>query len=150
MKIDASKLRALVKSHGLTNGTLAAQAGITRQALQAMLRGNHLVEVRERTVKGLVQALRLADGGLLSPDPLARYKQAVAEENADLTFAGLGLPTPDPKSMDDIYVPVKVVPTPERDHDDDCGPSAGENEDAPIKESDELSVDHCLALHRRV
>src|SRR6266849_1413083 len=93
MKIDANRLRAFVKSHGLTNTNLAARDGITRQALQAMLRENHVVEVRDRTVKGLVQALRLADESLLSPDPLAGFKKAVAEDNADLNFAGLGLPT---------------------------------------------------------
>jgi predicted nucleotidyltransferase len=149
MKIDVNRLRAFVKSRGLTNTNLAAKAGISRQALQAMLRQNQVVEVRDRTVKGLVQALRLADEGLLSPDPLAGYKKAVADKNADLNFAGLGLPTTDPKSMDDVYIPVKVVPVSERDHDDGCSPSTNDIEDKPIEESDELKVDHCLALHRR-
>src|SRR5438128_9580457 len=106
MKIDANKLRALVKAHGLTNTKLASQAGITRQALQTMLRENHVVEVRERTVKGLALALGLPDESLLSPDPLLGYKQAVADEHADLTFRGLGLPITEPRSMDDLYVPI--------------------------------------------
>ncbi len=150
MKIDASKLRALVKTHGLTNTKLAAQAGITRQALQSMLRQDHVVEVRDRTVKGLTQALRLPDASLLSPDPLLGYKEAVADEHADLTFRGLGLPTTEPRSMDDLYVPIRVVRIPDREYDRDCQPPTAEAEDRPIKESDNLMVTHCLALHRRV
>jgi len=150
MKIDANKLRALVKAYGLTNTQLAAQAGITRQALQGMLRGDHVVEVRDRTVKGLAQALRLPDESLLSPDPLVGYKRAVADEHADLAFRGLGLPTTEPRSMDDVYVPIRVVRIPEREHGHDCQLPTGETEDGPIKESDELTVAHCLALHRRV
>src|SRR3984893_4374723 len=112
MKIDVSKLRAFVKSHGLTNAKLADQAGITRQALHSMLREEHVVEVRERTVKGLAHALRLPDANLLSPDPLLGYKEAVADEHADLTFRGLGLPTTEPRSMDDLYVPIPAVRMP--------------------------------------
>ena len=149
MKIDTNRLRAYVKSLGLTNTSLAAKAGITRQALQAILRENRVAEARDRTVKGLAQALRLADESLLSPDPLAGYKKAVADDNADLSFAGLGLPTTDPKSMDDVYVPVKVAPVCERNHDDDCSPSVDESEDAPIEEP-VLKAEHCLLLHRRV
>ena len=150
MKIDASKLRALIKSHGLTNTKLAAQAGITRQALQAMLREDHVVEVRDRTVKGLAHALRLPDESLLSPDPLVGYKQAVADENADLAFRGLGLPTTEPRSVDEVYVPIRVVRMPERERDHDCQPPTAETEEGPIEESDELPVAHCLALHRRM
>ena len=150
MKIDANRLRGYVKSHGLTNTNLAAKAGITRQALQTMLRENRVVEVRDRTVKGLVQALRLADESLLSPDPLAGYKKSVADDNADLSFAGLGLPTTDPKSMDDVYVPVKVVSVFERKHDDACPPSSDDLKDWPIKESAELKLYDCLTKHRRV
>ncbi|MCI0455852.1 MAG: helix-turn-helix transcriptional regulator, partial [Gemmataceae bacterium] len=149
MKIDARKLRALVESHGVTNTTLAAQAGITRQALQTMLRAEHVVEVREKTMKGLAQALRLPDESLLSPDPLVGYKEAVADDNADLTFRGLGLPTTEPRSMDDLYVPIRVIRMPDRERDHDCQPPTGESEDGPITESDELTVAHCLALHRR-
>ena len=85
MKIDPNKLRILVKSSGLTNTRLAVQAGITRQSLQAMLRGNHVVEVREKTGKGLAQALQLPDESLLSPDPLVGYKEAVAEDPSKLS-----------------------------------------------------------------
>src|SRR5882724_6111400 len=113
MKIDTSKLRTLIKSLGLTNTKLAARAGITRQALQGMLREDHVVEVRERTVKGLAQALRLPDASLLSPDPLVGYKEAVADEHADLTFRGLGLPTAEPRFMDDLYVPIRVARMPD-------------------------------------
>jgi len=156
MKIDASKLRALVKSHGLTNTNLAAQAGITRQSLQAMLREDHVVEVRDRTVKGLTQALRLPDESLLSPDPLAGYKQAVADENADLAFRGLGLPTTEPRSMDEVFVTIRLARMPNREHD--CQPPTAETEEKPIEESEELPVegseelrvDQCLASHRRV
>jgi predicted nucleotidyltransferase/transcriptional regulator with XRE-family HTH domain len=150
MKIDASKLRALVKSHGLTNTKLAAQAGITRQALHAMLREDHVVEVRDRTVKGLAQALRLPDESLLSPDPLVGYKEAVADEHADLTFRGLGLPTTEPRSMDELYVPVHVVRTPDEERGRDCQPPTAETEQRPREESDKLTVAQCLALHRRV
>src|SRR5438094_840881 len=101
MKIDASKLRSLVKSSGLPNTKVAAEAGITRQALQTMLRANHVVEVREKTVRGLTRALQLPDENLLSPDPLIGYKEAVADEHADLTFRGLGLPVTEPRPMND-------------------------------------------------
>jgi predicted nucleotidyltransferase/transcriptional regulator with XRE-family HTH domain len=146
MKIDASKLRALIKSRGLTNTKLADQAGITRQALQVMLREAYVVEVRDKTVKGLAQALRLPDENLLSPDPLMGYKEAVADEHADLTFRGLGLPTTEPRSMDDHYVPIRVVRMPDQERDHDCQPPPAETEEKPI----ELTVAHCLALHRRV
>jgi len=156
MKIDASKLRALLKSHGLTNTNLAARAGITRQALQAMLRGDHVVEVRDRTVRGLAQALRLADESLLAPDPLEGYKQAVADDNADLAFRGLGLPTTPPRSMDEVFVPIRLVRMPDREHD--CQPSTIETEEKSIKESAELPVEEsesltvaqCVGSHRRV
>src|SRR5438552_12119639 len=150
MKIDASKLRALVKSRGMTNTKLAVHAGITRQSLQAMRRGDHVVEVREKTVKGLAQALRLPDERLLSPDPLVGYKDAVAEEHADLTFRGLGLPTTEPRSMDDLYVPIRVARVPDEERDHDCQPPMAATEERPIEESGELMVAHCLALYRRV
>lgn len=150
MKIDATKLRAMVKSRGLTNTRLAVEAGITRQALQVMLRGDHVVEVRDRTVKGLAQALRLPDENLLSPDPLVGYREAVADEHADLAFRGLGLPTTEPRSMDEIYVPVRVARILDRENDHDCQPPTVETEERPIEESDELPVAHCLALHRRM
>jgi predicted nucleotidyltransferase/HEAT repeat protein/transcriptional regulator with XRE-family HTH domain len=150
MKIDATKLRAFVKSHGLTNTNVAAQAGITRQALQTMLRMSHVVEVRESTVKGLARALRLPDASLLSPDPLVGYKSAVAEEHAKLTFHGLGLPTTEPRLMDDLYVPIPVVGIPNQERGHDCQLAAAETEDAPIAGRDKLTVAQCLALHRRV
>src|SRR5439155_25336254 len=101
------------------------------------------------TAQGLVQALQLADGSMLSPDPLMRYKEAVADENADLTFRGLGLPTTEPRSMDDLYVPVRVVrKARERDHD--CEPSMAQKEEKPLAEPDERTVAQCLARHRRV
>ncbi len=156
MKIDASKLRALVKSHGFTNTNLAAQAGISRQSLQAMLREGHVVEVRDRTVKGLAQALRLPDESFLSPDPLEGYKRAVADENADLAFRGLGLPTTEPRSMDEVFVPIRLVRMPDREHD--CQLPTAETEEKPIEESEELPAEEsedlpvaqCLASHRRV
>ncbi|HEY7427245.1 MAG TPA: NACHT domain-containing protein, partial [Gemmataceae bacterium] len=150
MKIDAKKLRTLVKAHGLTNTRLAVEAGITRQALQVMLREDHLVEVREKTAKGLAQALRLPDESLLAPDPLVGYKEAVADEHADLTFRGLGLPTVEPKSMDELFVPVRVVRKPDRERDRDCQPPTVETEEKPIAETENLTVAQCLSLHRRV
>ena len=115
-----------------------------------MLRADHVVEVRERTVKGLAQALRLPNESLLSPDPLVGYKEAVADEHADLTFRGLGLPTAEPRFMDDLYVPIRVARMPDRKHDHECRPQAAETENRPYEESDQLTVAHCLALHRRV
>lgn len=115
-----------------------------------MLRKDDIVEVRQKTVEGLVQALRLVDESILSPDPFARYKKAVAEENADLTFAGLGLPATDPKSMDDIYVPIRVLLTPGRKRGDNCLRPSDSVENTPIEESDERTVAECLTLHRRV
>ncbi len=149
MKIDAVRLRALIKARGVSNTELAARAGISRQALQTMVRESRDLEVRDRTVKGLVQALGLADGSMLSPDQLTAFKQAVAENSADLTLAGLGLPASDPKSLDDIYVSVKVRPVCERKHDRDHEPSADGSKDTPI-EKPELKVEHCVALHRRL
>ncbi len=156
MKIDASKLRTLVESHGLTNTHLAAKAGITRQSLQTLLRAAQVVEVRDRTVKGLAQALRLPDESFLSPDPLEGYKRAVADENADLALRGLGLPTTEPKSLDEVFVPIKLVRMPDREHD--CQLSTAETEEIPIEEpeqlpveeSEDLPVAQCLAVHRRV
>lgn len=156
MKIDASKLRALVKSHGLTNTNLAAQAGITRQALHAMLREDSVVEVRDRTVKGLTRALRLPDENLLSPDPLVGYKRAVARDNGDLLLPRLRLPTTAPRSMDEMFVPIRLVRMPDRDHH--CQSLAAEtdeegiaaSEEPALDESEELSVAQCLDLHRRV
>jgi predicted nucleotidyltransferase/DNA-binding Xre family transcriptional regulator len=150
MKIDPSKLRALVKSRALTNVKLAAQAGITRQALHALLKADEVVEVREKTGRGLAEALQLPDASLLSPDPLMGYKAAVAGEHADLTFRGLGLPTAEPRSMDDLYVPIRVARMPDREHDRDCQPPAAESEERPITKSDTLTVAQCIALHRRV
>jgi predicted nucleotidyltransferase/transcriptional regulator with XRE-family HTH domain len=150
MRIDAKKLRTLVKSHGLTNTRLAVEAGITRQALQAMLRRNHFVEIRVKTAKGLARALRLSDESLLAPDPLLRYKEAVADDNADLTFHGLGLPTTEPRSMDELFVPIRVVHRPDRDRDRECQPSAADTAEKLSEESDELTVAQSLALHRRV
>ena len=120
MKIDASKLRRLVESRGLTNTTVAIQAGISRQALQLMLRENRAIDVREKTAKGLARALGLPDEGLLSPDPLLRYKEALAGEHADLTFHGLGLPATLPLSMDELHVDIRVIPGPGRDRDSNC------------------------------
>ncbi len=156
MKIDASKLRALIKLRGLTNTNLAAEAGITRQALHAMLREDHVVEIRNRTVKGLAQALRLPDESLLSPDPLVGYKKAIADETADLAFHGLGLPTTQPRSMDEVFVPIRLVPMQDRERD--CQPPTAETDEKPIaeseelliEESDDLRVDQCLAWRRRV
>jgi predicted nucleotidyltransferase/transcriptional regulator with XRE-family HTH domain len=150
MKIDANKLRALVKSRGLTNTKLAARAGITRQALQGIFKAGGVVEVRDKTVQGLAQALGLPDESLLSPDPLVGYKEAVADEHADLEFRGLALPTAEPRTMDEVFVPIRVVPILERERDHDCQPATAESEQEPIEESDKLTVAHCLALHRRV
>jgi predicted nucleotidyltransferase/transcriptional regulator with XRE-family HTH domain len=150
MKIDANKLRDLVKARGLTNTKLATRAGITRQALQGILKDGGVVEVRDKTVKGLAQALLLPDESLLSADPLMGYKQAVADEYAELTFQGLALPTTEPRSMDEVFVPIRVVRLPDREHDHDCQPAAAEIEHEPIEESDALAVAHCLALHRRI
>ena len=53
MKIDALRLRALVKAHELTNANLAAKAGITRQALQVMLRGNGVIKCTRSDNQGI-------------------------------------------------------------------------------------------------
>ena len=52
--------------------------------------------------------------------------------------------------MDDVYIPVKVIPVSDREHDEECPPSTDDSEDRPNQEPDELKVDHCLALHRRI
>jgi predicted nucleotidyltransferase len=150
MKIDANKLRGLVKSRGLTNTKLAAQAGITRQALQGILKDGGVVEVRDKTVKGLAHALRLPDESLLSADPLMGYRQAVADEHAYLAFQGLSLPTTEPRSMDEVFVPVRLVRLPDREQGHDCQPAAAESELEPTEESDELTVAHCLTLHHHI
>jgi predicted nucleotidyltransferase len=150
MKIDPSKVREFVKARGLSNTQIAAGAGITRQALQTVLRQDHVAEVRQKTVKGLTRALRLSDASLLSPDPLVGYKDAVAVEHADLTFRGLGLPTTEPRTMDELHVPIRVARVPDGEYDRDCQPSMVESENRPIEGSDHLTVEQCLALHRRV
>ncbi len=149
MKIDTSKLRALVKSRGHTNAKLADLAGITRQALHGMLRTDQVVEVRDRTVKGLVQAMQLPDASVLSPDPLIGYKEAIADENADLTFRGLGQPTTEPRSMDELYVQIRVVRNPTREREHDCRPQAADAEEELTEDPEPLTVADCLALHRR-
>lgn len=150
MKIDAKKLRAFIKSHQLTNSRLAVEAGITRQALQAMLRANQLVEVRDKTAKGLARALRLPDESLLALDPLVGYKEAVADAHADLSFRGLGLPTAEPRPMDELFVPIRVVRRPEGESDRDCHPPPAENEEKSFAETEVLTVPQCLSIHRRV
>jgi predicted nucleotidyltransferase/transcriptional regulator with XRE-family HTH domain len=150
MKIDAKKLLAFAKSHGLTNTQLAVEAGITRQSLQAMLRGNHLVEVRDKTAKGLARALRLPDKSLLTPDPLVGYKEAVADEHANLSFCGLGLPAAQPRSLDELFVPVRLVRRPDQKRDRECQPPSNEVEETPLAETEELSVVQCLDRHRHV
>jgi len=157
MKLDAKKLRTLLKSRGLTNTRLADLSGISRQAVQAMLKEDRVVEVRDRTVKGLAHALRLADESLLSPDPLSGYKQAVADAYAYLTFRGLGLPTTEQRSIDELYVPIRVKRIPESEEFRDCDPATDETETTPvsraiepIQEQDSLSFDDCLRLHRRI
>jgi predicted nucleotidyltransferase len=150
MKIDAKKLRKLVRSYGQTNTRLADEAGITRQALQAMLRKDHPVEVRPKTAKGLARALRLPDESLLAPDPLVGYKEAVADEHADLTFRGLGLPTTEPRSMDELFVPIRLAGPSDRDPDRDCHPAMRDTEERPIEEPVGLTVAESLALHRRI
>jgi predicted nucleotidyltransferase/transcriptional regulator with XRE-family HTH domain len=155
MKIDPKKLRALLKSRGLTNTSLAAQAGITRQALQGLLRGDQLIEARDKTVKGLAWALRLTDESLLSPDPLATYKEAVADEHATLTFGGLGLPTTEPKSMDEVFIPIRLVRQPGRERGGDCQPLATQpeelvEEEVRVEEPAELTIAQCLQHHRHL
>jgi predicted nucleotidyltransferase/transcriptional regulator with XRE-family HTH domain len=149
MRLDASKLRALAKSRGLTNTKLAAGAGITRQALQAMLRADQVVDVRERTVRGLIQALQLPDGSFLSPDPLAGYKQAVADEYAQLTFRGLGVPS-EPRWLDEVYVPIRVVRVSDREDRHNCRPIATDAAGGPVEQPDRLTIQECLMRHRRV
>jgi len=149
MKLDSSKLRTLAKSHGLTNTKLAARAGITRQALQAMLRADHVVDVRERTIKGLIHALQLPDGSFLSPDPLSGYKQAIADEFSQLTFRGLGVPS-EPRWLDDVYVPIRVVRISDREDRHNCRPVTTDVEDGPVEQPDRLTIHECLTSNRRV
>jgi predicted nucleotidyltransferase/transcriptional regulator with XRE-family HTH domain len=150
MKIDAKKLRALVRLRGLTNTRLAVEAGITRQALQTMLREDHLVEVRDRTAQGLAQALHLPDASLLAPDPLVGYREAVADENAALSFRGFGFSTIEPRSLDELFVPIRVMRRLTKDRERECLPSTARSEEMAIEESELFTVDQCLALHRRV
>jgi predicted nucleotidyltransferase/DNA-binding Xre family transcriptional regulator len=150
MKIDAGKLGAILKSRGLTNTSLAARAGITRQALHSMLKQDRVIDVRATTGRGLAEALQLPDVSLLSPDPLVGYEEAVADAHAKLTFSGLGLPTTEPRSMDELYVPIRVVRMPNREHDQECDSWSLGTEDRPIEESDPVTVEECLSLHRRI
>src|SRR3954447_15283213 len=107
MKIDTEKLRQLIVSQGFSNKRLAEEAGLTRQALQAILRKDQ-AEVRGRTLQGLLRALRLPDENSLREDPLTGYKELVAEEHARLDFRGLGLPTTEPRLLDALFVPIRV------------------------------------------
>jgi predicted nucleotidyltransferase len=150
MKIDSTKVRGLIKSRGVSNSMLASDAGITRQALQALLKAEGAVEVRDKTVKGLVRAFRLTDESFLSPDPLAGYKQAVADQHADLPYIGLGLSNTHARPIDEMYVAVRVVPRPDRKRDEDCSPVLNETEDEPIPEASEVPVDDCIKVHHRM
>src|SRR5439155_16084244 len=75
---------------------------------------------------------------------------AVADEHADLTFRGLGLPITEPRSMDDLFVPIRVVRKPDREHGRDCRPQTAESEEKPVEEAEELTVAQSVALHRRL
>jgi predicted nucleotidyltransferase/HEAT repeat protein/transcriptional regulator with XRE-family HTH domain len=146
VKIDARKLRSLLQSRGLTNKKLAAQAGISRQALQGFLKTEGIIEVRDKTVKGLAEALRLPDNSVLSPDPLVGYKDAVANEHADLAFRGLGLPAEESKPLSELFVPIRVTQVSNREFDPDSQPPTVEEEEP----SEKIAFMQTLTLFRRI
>src|SRR5947209_7238722 len=107
MKIDAQKLRQLIVSQGYTNTRLAKDAGLSRQAIQGIL-NKEWANVRTATLQRIVLALQLPDANMLAPDPLASYKARVAAEHSRLDFGGLGVPSTESRSIDELFVPVRI------------------------------------------
>jgi predicted nucleotidyltransferase len=155
MRIDSQKLRTLIASQGYTNTSLAKVAGLSRQALQAILNKDR-AEVRGRTLQGLVRALKLPDENVLGDDPLAGYKALVADEHARLDFRGLGLPVTEPRLLDDLFVPIRVRQVTGPKHGEGCGSAPlgeGVEQAEPTlsaEEFGELTVAECLLRHRRL
>jgi len=157
MKIDSRKLRKLIASQGYTNKRLAEAAGVSRPALQAILTKDR-AEVRGKTLLGLIRALKLPDESALLDDPLTKYKEGVAEDNAQLDFRGLGLPAANPLFLDELFIPVRVrrSPTPLSDSQN-CGdqtspalPDSSRTCLPPEEEGRDLKVAECLCRYHRL
>src|SRR5438270_359836 len=110
MRVDTQRLRSVIKAQGITQKRLAQEAGLSRQALHAVL-SKEKAEVREKTLKGLLAALKLADESALLDDALAGYKRLVAEAHEQFDFHGLSLPHADPLPLDDLFVAVRLRAT---------------------------------------
>jgi predicted nucleotidyltransferase len=155
MQIDSKKLQTLIASQGYTNTSLAAAAGLSRQALQGIL-NKQWAEVRSKTVQGLVRALKLADPSLLWGDALVGYKARVAHEHSTLDFRGLGLPITEPRPLDDLFVAVRVRRVPQLKPDKDCGAAPTENgadsadSARPAEELGGVPLGECLTQHGRL
>jgi predicted nucleotidyltransferase len=157
MLIDIGRLKGLIKSQGFSQVALAAAAGMSRPALHALL-AKEKAEVRARTLRGLVRALKLADEGILLADPFAGYKKLVAEAQDLLDFRGLGLPHASPLRLDELYVPVRLRSSaaPDRQQKDGCNAEHGDlvaaksGEPSTSEDVTELTVAQCLHRHPRI
>src|SRR5262245_42819390 len=156
MKIDSRKIRNLMASQGYTYTSLAKEAGMSRQALHAIL-NKDWAEVRGATARGLVRALKLPDESVLREDPLIGYKAFVADEYARLDFRGLGLPAAEPQSFDELFIPLRARLAPMSNHSEGCATDTsarggGEAERGLPAQADsrEPTVAECLVRHRRL
>jgi predicted nucleotidyltransferase len=156
MRIDSRQLRRLIAARGFTNTKLAKTAGLSRQALHAIL-NKDWADVRDATVHRLVGALKLPDENVLGKDPLAGYKALAADEHAHMDFRALGLPATEPRLLDSMFIPIRVRRVAQPSHEVHCYDSASRTG----AETDELSqstaadlgaltLGECFDRHRRL
>src|SRR6266702_7202002 len=148
MRINSRQLRSLIASRGYTNAKLAKAAGLSRQALHAMLSKDG-AEVRSTTLRKLARALKLPDENLLGEDALAGYKAHAADEHARMDFRGLGLPATEPRLLDALFVPLRVRRAKKAKHNEDCAelPSLADIDAPSLSAAESLTFAECLDRH---
>jgi len=68
-----------------------------------------VLQVRERTLQRLADALEVSGEALVEGGRLSQYKQWLAEETGTIDFRGFGLPSADRRPISDVFVDVDLV-----------------------------------------
>lgn len=148
MILDTVKLREHMSQMGVGVSALTRASGLSRATVSSLLNREH-PRVRERTGGQLCRALRLPQGSLNKNGAQSAYMGAVAEQNATLDFAGLGLiDVGSSLTMDRGFIPVKVSEP--RDAPDACDDQATGPRDLLTTRGNEpgMSVGEAMLAHR--
>ena len=105
--LNGKALSSVIQSRGVSQGSLARDAGISRAHIARLLTGPPR-RVRRSTLLKLAHSLGVEASHLVEGGRMGAYRDLIVAHHGRIDFGGLGLSKTAPQYIEDLYVDVAV------------------------------------------